>query len=469
MNQSITFVYENSRFDAEIIYAAQLLFDPFDVSLEFLPLAQLSSEQNITVFYGSESNYSSISPKLFIQESDFFTQHYPNRTIPEIKPNRDPNSLVLFSPDDLVMNKKSNTIFVNQDIIASTFFWASRYEELCALDKDSHNRFTANQSIALQNNVLPIPIIDNYAEMIKTWLQLSGIKLFPKSRYKDYDFIICPTHDIDTLTKGRYEAIYHELRQLKSNPAKSLRNLLYLTATLFNRDIYWNFQQILDIEKELNATSTFYFLPKTEYKVDADYDFNNKAFQHVFKSILEDKSEIGLHASYNSLYENNAILDQKQRLEEAAQIQLKSIRHHFLRIDIESVWDVHANSGFEIDTSLGFAEYPGFRSGLARPFQPFDFKSRSKYNILEIPLIIMDGTFSHYLNQSPETAWEHILPILEQVKKHRGVASVLWHNTLFTKYKYPGFKELFEQILTWVNANNGKCLSIKEAADIWNS
>ncbi len=469
MSQSITFVYENSQFDAEIKYAAQLLFELFDVNLEFISLDRLAPEQTISVFYGNESNYASISPALFIQESSFFTKHYLNKTIPEIKQNGDPNSLVLFSPDDLVMNKKSNTIFINQDIIASTFFWASRYEELCVSTKDSHNRFTANQSIALQNNVLSVPIVDNYTDMIKTWLQLSGIKLFPKSRYEDYDFIICPTHDIDTLTKGRYEAIYHELKHFKSNPARSMRNLIYLTATLFNRDIYWNFKQILDIERKHNATSTFYFLPKTEYKVDADYDLKNKAFQHVFKSILEGNSEIGLHASYNSLYEKNAILDQKQELEKSAQIKLKSIRHHFLRFDVESVWDVHVKSGFEIDTSLGFAEYPGFRAGLARPFHPFNFNTRSRYNILEIPLIIMDGTFSHYLKESPETAWDHVLPILEQVKKHRGIASVLWHNTLFTKYKYPGFKELFEQILTWVNENNGKCMSIKEAEQIWNT
>ena len=43
----------------------------------------------------------------------------------------------------------------------------SRYEELIVLDRDSHNRFAAESSIAFKAGFLDRPIINEYLEILK--------------------------------------------------------------------------------------------------------------------------------------------------------------------------------------------------------------------------------------------------------------------------------------------------------------
>ena len=70
----------------------------------------------------------------------------------------------------------------------------------------------------------------------------------------------------------------------------------------------------------------------------------------------------------------------------------------------------------------------------------------------------MDGTFRQYLKMPVESVWEKIQPILNEVKKHHGAAAVLWHNTYFSDYKFNGYKNIYEEILKWVQENDGALL-----------
>ena len=460
---------ENQVHASAIKYAAQLLLEPFSVDIRYVTFSSQVPSDAVMISYGKTDPKFNCKFNLFIQESQFFENYLYSRYLPRITSSKKQSVPVLYSPEELVFNKKKSTLYTNQDLIASAFFWASRYKEICTDERDQHNRFHVENAVNYRHNLLSVPLVDEYSVMLKNWFMLNNITLPSSERYPDCDFIICPSHDIDQVTRGRLECLYHEYRMLKTLPIIRLKNIAGLFAGAFyKRDVYWNFQEILDLERRHDANSTFFFLSKSGDQPDVKYNFNSRAFRSVIKSIYNNGSQIGLHGSYHSAMEARSLHDEKIFIEKATGRPISSIRQHYLRLDVKDLWNRQEKAGFSIDTSLGYARRSGFRAGLARPFFPFNFKTQQPYSILEIPLVIMDGTYRHYNPKSPEKAWYDILPILEKIKKHRGAASILWHNTFLVKYvKYQGWRELYEHILDWVNHNNGRNMSIEQAAEYW--
>ena len=123
-----------------------------------------------------------------------------------------------------------------------------------------------------------MPLIDKYSQFIEKWLRSLGIKLIRKKYFSNHDFAICLSHDIDTVSNGWLEAINHEIQNFYSVPvfAKELKDIL---RTRFRKsDLYWNFDQIMQLEEKYGARSTFFMLKKTGNKKDAAYNYRAKRF-----------------------------------------------------------------------------------------------------------------------------------------------------------------------------------------------
>jgi hypothetical protein len=99
------------------------------------------------------------------------------------------------------------------------------------------------------------------------------------------------------------------------------------------------------------------------------------------------------------------------------------------------------------DTTLGFAESPGFQCGTCRPFHCFDAERGKPLALVEIPLTAMDSTFIHYLKTNPEEALERMQALLAQVERHRGVFCLLWHPHILSGDDYPGWKDVYRRFL----------------------
>ena len=55
------------------------------------------------------------------------------------------------------------------------------------------------------------------------------------------------------------------------------------------------------------------------------------------------------------------------------------------------------------DSTLGWAERPGFRSGFSFPYRLYDLGRERAHSLVEVPLVLMDGTLdaAHYLGLEP--------------------------------------------------------------------
>jgi len=61
---------------------------------------------------------------------------------------------------------------------------------------------------------------------------------------------------------------------------------------------------------------------------------------------------------------------------------------------------------------------------------------------MEIPLVVMDGTFPHYMRIPIDKAWVVIKQLIDRVEVCHGVMTILWHNTFMEGMNYKLFDHL---------------------------
>jgi hypothetical protein len=88
------------------------------------------------------------------------------------------------------------------------------------------------------------------------------------------------------------------------------------------------------------------------------------------------------------------------------------------------------NTSFEHDSSVGYSESIGFRSGTCYPYYLYNLEEREQTNVLEYPLVIMDATIlsENYMFTTLSDVQDKIQNVIQEVKKFNGVLTVLWHN-----------------------------------------
>lgn len=81
------------------------------------------------------------------------------------------------------------------------------------------------------------------------------------------------------------------------------------------------------------------------------------------------------------------------------------------------------------DSTMAFADHEGFRCGTCHPFEPFDLDQNRTIALREYPLVVMDATFRHYRDLSPDNAGKSIHRLAERCEQVEGIFTMLWHNT----------------------------------------
>ena len=193
---------------------------------------------------------------------------------------------------------ENNNLIFHHDILKSSFYMLSGYQELNPEYTDKFNRFPHDISIQKKLGITKKPIVNYYFEIIqegiKKFCEINSIKFnFPKTE-SSFRFFL--THDIDNVdTYNIFDFIYYSkvlLGITKSNLSfkkKIIKFREYLFNTFFTKkNPNWNFDFLREIEKENNLKSTFYFLPKGIKHHDAYYSFNESRLIHLFNSLEND-------------------------------------------------------------------------------------------------------------------------------------------------------------------------------------
>lgn len=344
-----------------------------------------------------------------------------------------------------IIERRDNVILLKADLVASTFFVLSRYEELYTKERDKHQRFTAKQSWMYKEQMLLRPVADEYSALLHQLLQSTGIQTGnTPNRIAHVTF----THDADILTAHRrfrgivgsllrghkISDIIRSLRDIKADPAYQFPFLFHLN------------QEIRDAETIVFVKS----VTRSRYKEDHPiYSVKNRDTKTLFRLAEENNVSIGLHSSYAAGVHLGETEKELRQLEFSLGKSVMLHRHHYLLVPEAETPFCFSQIGIEHDYSVGFADHIGFRLGTSHPVQRIRPLSQDITPDTLHPLLVMDVTLSepHYMNLSYTQAKDSCKQLLENVSLHNGEAVILWHNTSIGHSYYTSlYKDVVEQL-----------------------
>ena len=122
----------------------------------------------------------------------------------------------------------------------------------------------------------------------------------------------------------------------------------------------------------------------------------HRAFRELFAELKDAGAEIGLHASYRAHRSADVLRQERERIEQIAQVKVWGNRHHYWHLDPADPNETlrrHELAGFAYDSSLGLEYYPGWRRGICHPFRPFHPGERRAIDTVQLPPAWMDDHF----------------------------------------------------------------------------
>jgi hypothetical protein len=431
--------------DPRARYALAVLFDTPD-------LPGLTWIERLT--YGDQPP-SGEEAAIHIQASRFFDENYgtpsslPTMPLPEI----DGVPLLFGRP---TVERRGNTLVVHADIIASTYFLVTRYEEWVRRGvRDEHGRFPGRESLPFRAGFLHRPIVDEYAALLHKWAGAIGISL-PSSPQRRFSVLL--THDVDTLgpPRGPIQAVRRVASGLLGR--RSMRQAMdgASVALGVKRDPCDNLDDVLQLDQQLmqrvpsgRCRSICFFMAGGHSPYDGDYDVTSKKIRNRLQQVASAGAEIGLHASYEAGIRPELVGTERRCLEKAAEVSIEKNRHHYLAWREPEHGAILAQAGIGWDATLGYADVAGFRLGVCRPIPLFDPIQQRSLGIEEHPLVVMDCTLDRpkYMNLDEQSAFECVNQLMDATYRYRGEFVALWHNTVLASNDGSYHKWLYLRVL----------------------
>jgi len=465
IDKNIIVAYQNKEFGPQIEYVLAFLLSIYGTAWQIVDYNELKSLElrlpNLLISYGKQKPKLIYKHHIHMYESEFFWEKYLKlESLPEIPLKKFGDMPVIYrgcGNFDGFVRKSKNLIETNIDIIASSFFMLSRYEEIVSDKKDKFNRFPARESLAYKEKFLDRPIVNEYIELLWKWIDSFGLGFKRRKLWGDKDFGVCLTHDVDTVRKYK---IYPPLRTIGSlvvkdkNLKKAFAVIIDYFEAKLDKDPYNNLSCIMDLENKYGFKSSFYFMSGGNTERDASYSINDSYVSSLIKTLQEKGFEIGLHPSFDS-YNNFQILNlEKEKLEKVTKNAIFGGRQHYLRWKSPDTWRILEKAGLKYDTTLTFADHEGFRCGIYFPYKPFDVLKNRGLDIWELPLTVMDRSLFNYQNLTPQKGFQRIKNLINTTKKYNGLFVLLWHNSSLDPIELPGWIKTYERTMEYLGKQN---------------
>lgn len=344
----------------------------------------------------------------------------------------------------------NGSIVFHADIIATTFFMLSRWEEMVTSARDSLERFSATSSVAYQQGFLDRPIVDHYALILRAWLRL----LLPEWQPLSPQFSVKLSHDIDNVrvSSTLYGIIKrlggdllkrHSLRQFWQTSLDLLWQIIAPERTSYFQGIY----TLSELSNRYSLDSAFYFMAAFPPGLpDNDYNLRSPLISKCIQKLNQQGFEIGLHPGYYTFNNPERLAIEKTHLDQVLGKTRYGGRQHCLRFQIPRTWRHLEQVGLTYDSTMTYADHEGFRCGTCHLFQPFDIEQDCQLKLWELPLIVMDVTLKKYRNLTPEQGQARILELARRCKQVEGIFTLLWHNSSLAG-EWHAWAEVYHQIV----------------------
>ncbi len=334
------------------------------------------------------------------------------------------------------------------DIFSASFYFISRYEEYLPYTADEHLRFPAKLSLQYELGLLKIPVIDQWAIILKNLLMNKLSDLHFGSR--KFEFI--PTIDIDRAYHFKSSGIIKNtarlLRAIVRGDTERLRNIIN-TGVGKIKDPFDTYHFLHQIHDKYGLKAIFFFL--LSYKGDKSHDINIHPNDDLLQKLIVDTSKvakIGIHPSYISNSNVVKLKEEKTLIDALLDKTIDISRQHYLKIHLPKTYLQLIKVGINHDYTMGYASQVGFRAGTCTPFFWYDLQLEKQSHLKAHPFAVMDTTLYKYLKLSPNQAIILINELVESVKMVDGTFCSLWHNESISETgHWKGWKEVYEKMM----------------------
>ena len=397
--------------------------------------------------------------KLVILPSTFFsTEIYgTSKSLPQVPLQIWEEAPILFG--EPLVDQIENTRILHSDLIASTYFLITRYEEMVRPEtRDVHGRFPGIESLPYRAGFIDSPLVDEYSKLLRIQLREAGMEIQEPVKQIRKIYL---THDVDQLShyrniRGLIGGLLRGIRWPKegNKAIKSyfggLRNDPWYTLPWMIK-LDNSVRQILG--DKICEPILFIKVGGGKRKEDKPFITHHiQDFQTVLNLCRKKNIIIGLHSSYEAGIHPSRIAEEKKHLERVSKRKIFYNRHHYLDTrepeDMQTLIDV----GITDDFTLGYADVAGFRLGTCRPVKWINPRTRKLTSLNLHPLTVMDSTLSdkRYMYMNAHEATEYCMQLINKVESWNGELVLLWHNTSVEDTPQSYHRKLYQDIIKYL-------------------
>jgi hypothetical protein len=295
-----------------------------------------------------------------------------------------------------------------------------------------------------------IPTLELHIALLRHLLVKSGVSFVEVPPRPDkYNYICCLTHDIDffgirrhrwdrTLAGFVYRATVGTLVQLmqrRRTLSDALRNWaaalsLPLVFAGLRRDFWQPFDDYAQADG--GRASTYFLSPfKQRAGLAPDgtsdslrrlpYDVND--IQDELRAARTERTEFAVHGIDAWKDAESGLAEQKQ-LTQVTGHRRVGVRMHWLYSTPESTRCLEA-AGFDYDSTCGYNEAVGFKSGTSQAFRPL-----GRSTLMQLPMSIMDSALFYpgRMSLSAQAALDLCRDVIAAVRRFGGTVVINWHD-----------------------------------------
>jgi hypothetical protein len=362
------------------------------------------------------------------------TSWHVSRDLPEVTRNSDRVPVLYHGAGQF--EQDASGIRLNVDLFGSAFFMLTRYEEIARPERDNHDRFAAHTSLAYQEGFLDRPVVNEWLEVLRCCMS----RLWPSLRLRTREFRMSLSHDVDNPWTTHYRSPARVIRSAAADivhrrePTLALRRVASYATGNIDTDPANRFDWIMDRSESAGTRSVFYFIARAGTgQYDADYTLGHPWIQRLMSRIHARGHQIGLHTSYDTFRDPVRTREETDVLRKTcAELGIDQtewgVRQHYLRWENPTTWRNADEAGFDVDSTLGFADRVGFRCGTCYEYPVFDLLRRQPLRLRERPLIAMEVSLRNYQKASLGETGERMTELADTCRRFGGDFVLLWHN-----------------------------------------
>jgi peptidoglycan/xylan/chitin deacetylase (PgdA/CDA1 family) len=299
-----------------------------------------------------------------------------------------------------------------------------------------------------------IPTVDLHIALLRELILRSSCPLLEIPPVPSgFEFIACLTHDVDhaavrahkwdhTIAGFLYRAVVGSVvdffrgRKTARDVAVNWLAAVSLPFVYLGlaRDFWNRLERYAEIEGGL--PSTFFVIPRAGDPgrvQDGSAPARRATRYNLFdiadqlRRLRSSRHEVGLHG-IDAWRDVESARTEKAAVEDAttgnSQESVAGVRMHWLYFNEFSPGILDA-TGFAYDSSIGFNDTAGYRTGMCQAYRPLGVT-----DLMELPLHVMDTAllFPAHMNLSQSQAKEKIDALIANAKRFGGVLTINWHD-----------------------------------------